>query len=370
MKKFIFSTLLVFISMQLSATDCCKPLGKNHCPVKQKCITVPARQSQQGYIPEADIFVRMQGKSDDKKPVIVFIHGNGFSSDVFRCQQDGFCDCYTTIALDLRGFGRSSKTTPKPSSDPNSIDYTYEVWADDLKSVLGQLGVSKFICVGSSIGSDIGIVYSLRYPGEITKLVLAATDPLFTVLDPSCTAPDCAILPTCDWQYPAETLCNLIFFGEIMDEIGYEAFLRQFLAPAFFNEACQEQLINAQNYTVEGFLVEGRSILMNVSTHAQAQDIRPLLPQVTVPTLICYGSIDAIVPTGAALYTHDNISNSTLAEFVGKGHQMQVTAYAQFNRLVKEFICSSRMPDFIKVFDEGCCVCPKVKPVPFKQCTR
>ncbi len=371
------AALLVGFSLQLMGSECCpeackacSKLDTKDCKVKKKCITVPARNTDAGYIPAADIYVRIQGKSDRKKPALLFVHGNGFSSDSFKCQQDELCDCYTTIAVDLRGFGRSSKTTPKPSSDPNSIDYSYEIWADDIKSVLDQLGIKHVVWVGSSNGGNIGIVYSLRYPGTITKLVLQDTDPLVTELDPTCTDNTCQILPSCDWQYPAETLCQLQFFGQIISQIGYEAFIQQFLAPAFYNEPCQDELINAQNYTVEGFLTETLPILLNISTGAQAEDLRPLLGQITVPTLIAYGSIDAVVPPGAAIYMHENIPGSILAEFTGKGHQVQVTAYKQFNKLLKEFISSCSMPDFTKVFDEGCCVCPKVRPVYFKQCDK
>ncbi len=350
------------------ACHACSSLRKNSCKVKKMCVTVPARQTDQGFIPEAEIYVRQQGSCRGKKPILLFVHGFAFSSDSFKCQQDGLCDLFDTIAIDMRGFGRSTKTTPKPSSDPNSIDYTYEIWADDIESVLSQLGVEKFIWVGSSIGGNIGVVYSLRYPGQIQKLVLAASDPLVTELDPSCTTPDCQITPTCDWQFPAETLCSLIQIGELVGTIGYEPFLQQFLAPAFYNEPCTSQIQNALDYTVEAFLTTGFEIVMNVSTHAEAEDLRPLLSQITVPTLICYGSIDAVVPPGASIYVHNEIPNSVLVEFVGKGHQLQVTAFTQFNKLLREFVGSCKMPQFIKIFDEGCCVCPEVKPVPFEQC--
>ncbi|MBS0634862.1 MAG: alpha/beta hydrolase [Verrucomicrobia bacterium] len=372
--KSLAALLFIAFSLQLAGQDCCpdgcSKLNKHSCKIKKKCITVPARDTEDGFVPEAEIYVKMQGKFDGKKPVVLFVHGNGFSSDSFDCQQDELCSCYPTIAVDLRGFGRSSKTTPKPSEDPNSIDYSYTIWADDIKSVLSQLKINHVVWVGSSNGGNIGIIYSLRYPGEICKLVLQDADPLVTVLDPSCTDQTCQILPSCDWQFPAETGCQLQFFGEIISQIGYEAFLQQFLAPAFFNELCQTQVANAQAYTVEGFLTETLPILLNISTGAQAEDLRPLLPQLTVPTMICYGSIDAVVPPGASLYMHENIPNSVLVEFVGKGHQVQVTAYKQFNKILKQFIESWNMPDVVKVFDEGCCVCPKVKPVHFKQCDR
>lgn len=350
------------------ASKACSKLNRGHCKVKTKCVTVPARQTDQGLIPEAEIYVRMQGKCSSNKPVLLFVHGIAFSSDIFRCQQEELCECFCTISLDLRGYGRSTKTPPKPSQDQNSINYTYEIWADDIHSVLSQLGVDKFIFVGSSIGANIGILYSHRYPGEVQKLALLSGDPLLIVTDPNCTGPNCEVLPTCDWQFPAETLCSLQIVGQIIQEIGFEAFLRQFIAPQFFNEPCQAQLVNAQSYTVEAWLASGLDILLNATMNAETEDLRPLLPAVTVSTLICYGSIDQVVPPGASIYMHEKIQNSVLAEFVGKGHELNVTGYKQLNRLLTQFISADALPDFIKVFDEGCCICPKIKPVAFNQC--
>lgn len=342
----------------------CMPLvGDQDCKVSKRYITVPARHAGQGFIPEAEIFVRIQGDMKRDKPVVVFLHGVAFSSDTFKCQQDGLCECFSTIAFDLRGFGRSTKTPPTSSGQPNSINYTYEVWAEDIRYVLSKLGVKKCVIVGSSLGANIGMYYTQRYSDQVKKLVLLAGDPVLTVLDPGCTDANCAVLPTCDWQYPVETGCSLALKGSIISQIGYEQFLKQFAAPAFFNEPCQSKLVQAQNYLVEGFLATGLDILLGVTLTAGTEDLRPLLPEITVPTLICYGSIDAIVPPGASIYMHEQIANSTLVEFVGKGHQMHVTAYKQMNCLLKEFLGACSMPDFSKEFDEGCCVCPKVKPV-------
>lgn len=343
----------------------CMPLvGDQDCRVSKRSIKVPSRCTEQGVIPEAEIFVRLQGDLRRDKPVLVFLHGVAFSSDCFRCQQDELCECFSTIAFDLRGFGRSTKTPPTSSGQPNSIDYTYEVWADDIQYVLSKLGVKKCVMAGSSLGANISMFYTQRYPGQVERLVLLAGDPIITVLDPSCTDANCAVQPSCDWQYPVETGCSLDLKGSIISQIGYQEFLKQFAAPAFYNEACQNKLVKAQNYLVETFLATGLDILLNVTLVAGTEDLRPLLPEISVPTLICYGSIDNVVPPGASIYMHEQMANSTLVEFVGKGHQLQVTAYKQLNCLLKQFLCAGSMPDFMKVFDEGCTVCPKVKPVP------
>ena len=54
------------------------------------------------------LYFIMKGSKKDC-PTIVFIHGNDMNTTVWKCQQDYFCRFYNTLAIDLRGFGKSSK---------------------------------------------------------------------------------------------------------------------------------------------------------------------------------------------------------------------------------------------------------------------
>jgi hypothetical protein len=81
--------------------------------------------------------------------------------------------------------------------------------------------------------------------------------------------------------------------------------------------------------------------------------------------LLTFGSIDEAVNPGNSQFLHDNLPNSVLVEFVGKGHQMHVTDFKNFDALVAEFINACSFPDFTKVFNEGCCVCPLAVPIDY-----
>ena len=105
---------------------------------------------------------------------IVFISGWPFGHEMFEYQftqlpQHG-CRC---IGISMRGFGKSSKPWG---------EYTYDIFADNLRSVLNSLALSNITLVGFSMGGAIALRYMSRHKGDgIANLVLSgAAPPSFT----------------------------------------------------------------------------------------------------------------------------------------------------------------------------------------------
>lgn len=336
--------------------QCCGKLKKTHCRVRRLCVSIPAR----GSVPAARIFVKIQGEARHGKPPIVFVPGTCETSDTWACQQEELCKEFMTISFDSRGTGRSSRTSPA------LVRYTYELLADDLHAVLRKLGVEKFMYVGHSIGANIGVVYVNRFPDQITKLVLVSGDPFLVTPDCSvskrCTVPAC---PAC-WPFPLTTASGVRQIEAQIASIGYPRFVSNLVKTQFYNERCRSALVNAQNLEIEQFIRSGLAIFNSVVFNMWTEDIRSLLPSIRVPTLICVGSIDAVVPTGASFFMHKKIHHSKLAEFVGKGHNLMVTDYQNFTRLVAKFANDCHFPRSIKVLGP-CCVCPLAKPANFSR---
>ena len=105
---------------------------------------------------------------------IVFIPGWPLGHEMFEYQftqlpQHG----YRCIGISMRGFGKSSKPWG---------EYTYDVFADDLQSVLNSLVLNNVTLVGFSMGGAIALRYMARHKGDrIANLVLCgAAAPYFT----------------------------------------------------------------------------------------------------------------------------------------------------------------------------------------------
>lgn len=64
-------------------------------------------------VPGANIFARMEGAYVPGRPTIVMIHYVEGTHRSFACQQHAFAALgFCTLALDMRGRGKSTKTDP------------------------------------------------------------------------------------------------------------------------------------------------------------------------------------------------------------------------------------------------------------------
>ncbi|RJR17738.1 MAG: alpha/beta fold hydrolase [Desulfobacteraceae bacterium] len=75
-------------------------------------------------------------------------------------------DRYKLIVFDMRDQGRSSR-----------MDEGYDngIHAEDLKKLLGHLGIARTSIWGLSYGGQVAMIFALRYPELVDKLVLSNT---------------------------------------------------------------------------------------------------------------------------------------------------------------------------------------------------
>jgi pimeloyl-ACP methyl ester carboxylesterase len=71
---------------------------------------------------------------------------------------------------------------------------------------------------------------------------------------------------------------------------------------------------------------------------AERSDYTPLLPEISVPTLIVVGSRDEFMPVADAEFMRDRIPDSKIAVIEGAGHMPNLEKPYEFNRIVAEFI--------------------------------
>jgi len=106
-----------------------------------------------------EIYYSVVGRGES----IIFIHGFGLDSRMWRPQVEELSKTHQVIAYDLRGFGRSSL--------PIAV-YSH---VDDLNALIGHLGVSVVALVGHSFGGEIALNYTIKYPEKIKNLFLIAS---------------------------------------------------------------------------------------------------------------------------------------------------------------------------------------------------
>ena len=80
------------------------------------------------------------------KPAFVFVHGTSCNRSFFAPQAEHFARRHRVVSVDLRGHGESDKP-PGP--------YPIAAYADDIAYIIEQVGLSKIVAVGHSMGGVI-----------------------------------------------------------------------------------------------------------------------------------------------------------------------------------------------------------------------
>lgn len=94
---------------------------------------------------------------------LILLHGNGEDSSYFAAQIEEFSRFYHVYAIDTRGHGRSPR---------GSADFTIRQFAEDLKRFFDRQGIEKAHILGFSDGANIAMIFALRYPRLVDRLIL------------------------------------------------------------------------------------------------------------------------------------------------------------------------------------------------------
>ncbi|KAG5678629.1 hypothetical protein PVAND_008285 [Polypedilum vanderplanki] len=99
---------------------------------------------------------------------IVLLHGYVSSLAFWMLNFDSFATDRPVYAVDLLGFGRSSR--PNFSNDPIEIEEQYVMFLEKWREIMK---LEKMILLGHSFGGWIASLYALRYPERVQHLILA-----------------------------------------------------------------------------------------------------------------------------------------------------------------------------------------------------
>ena len=94
---------------------------------------------------------------------LILLHGNGENCDYFAGQIDVFAQYYHVYALDTRGHGK----TPR-----GDTPFTIRQFADDLLAFMDAHDIDKAHILGFSDGGNIAMVFAMKYPERVDKLIL------------------------------------------------------------------------------------------------------------------------------------------------------------------------------------------------------
>ena len=97
-------------------------------------------------------------------PPIVCVHGYTGSADAFNALARHLHDRYRILAFDVRGHGESAWS-------PTGA-YRYADQASDLAEFAKQLGLDKYVLIGTSMGGIIAMTYAAAHGDRLAGLVI------------------------------------------------------------------------------------------------------------------------------------------------------------------------------------------------------
>jgi pimeloyl-ACP methyl ester carboxylesterase len=297
--------------------------SKQPWPVKRMPLPRAAEQFHLGSVPEV-AYVDMPAQAPDAKTVI-FIHGLGSYLKFWRSQLDAFHQQgYRVIAVDLPGYGKSDK--------PASFPYTMEAMADVVREVAQTLGVDKPILAGHSMGGQTSLSYAIRYPEELSALVLVSP----------------AGFEKFSWKEKA--WFERVFSTELVKSAPEAAIWGSVRQGNFMSWRPELDWLIEERVRVAKspeFDAYAYANVRTVKGLTRNDFVRENLHRVTVPTLIVYGTEDRLIPNpflhggetrDIMEYGASRIPGAKLAPLTGCGHTVQLDCPQRFNDAVLPFL--------------------------------
>ncbi|MBI3460644.1 proline iminopeptidase-family hydrolase [Candidatus Acetothermia bacterium] len=283
---------------------------------------------QSGYIDSngVKIYYEIEGQG---KPLILLNGGPGFPHEYLQ-EMRALAPHAKLVFFDQRGTGKSDKTDPR--------NYTIDANVEDVENLRKALNLGKCRVLGHSWGGMLAQAYILKFPENVTQLILADT---FSSLE------DCnAALARMRAGVPPETRAIYEKYereglyknrDHYPDE--YKAALEVAYAPVFMSVPPPPYLQNAfakVSYDVYRAMW-GEETEFKMTGTLKEFNVESRLKEIRVPTLVIVGAND--MPTIAmAEKTARLIPKARLEVFAQSRHFPFIEEKEKFMNIVREFL--------------------------------
>lgn len=307
MRKLLFGIGVVFILLWAATWH---PLTGHVVYQTTQRIEAALYGFEKGKVELGDITFSVYRRSAAREtaPTLLLLHGYTASKELWLRFANQLDERYNILIPDLAGHGETG-------FDPQ-WSYSPSAQAERLQRLLEAMNIERATVIGNSMGGLIAANFALQYPERTTALV---------VIDPAgVTAP------------VASRAEKLFQQGQSPFEIDNWEDFQNFYA-----------MTMAQPPYIPEFVL--RSIAERYQQHKAeyiqiAEDFRNLdqldgrLSEISVPTLIIWGSRDQLLDVSAAAVWYKGIPNAELEIFEGVGHMPMVERPARTAERVTEFL--------------------------------
>ncbi|NOY27954.1 MAG: alpha/beta hydrolase [Oligoflexia bacterium] len=263
----------------------------------------------------------IQPRDPDATP-LVFVHGLSSSMGFWEYQLNHLAAERRVLALDLPGYGASSRP---------DAPYTPPWYSEVLTAWLDQLGLDRVVIVGHSMGGQVALTFALRHEDRVAGLVLAA--------------------PAGFERFSTgEAAWMKNYWHEERALEAREDELRATFTQVVFNHHDEgvERLLRERVQLGRDPSFRGTSVAVSRSIAGMLDyPVIDRLGEIRAPTLIVFGKDDRMIPnpvfTGGRTETiakigRDAIDGAQLVMLPGAGHMVQHDDPEGFNQALLWFL--------------------------------
>lgn len=246
-------------------------------------------------IDNLDINYRVEGQGDN----VVLIHGWGCNINTVKCISDLLKERYKVFSLDLPGFGKSS--TLKEA-------WGVKEYSEFVEKFMKKLNIKSPIVIGHSIGGRIAIWLGAHM--DLNKIVLIDSAGIKKELT-----------------------------KKVKVKIYIYKMIKKVLLSLPIIKAYSKKIINKLKSNIGSIDYKNASPIMRESlVKIVNEDLRYLMKDIKVSTLLIWGEHDQDTPLSDAKIMEEKIKNSGLAIIKSAGHYSFLDNYPQFSAVLSSFL--------------------------------
>ena len=254
-----------------------------------------------------NLYYEVIGNTQSTK-TIVFLNGLSQSTVAWILMTPYFKNDYKIVLVDFIFQGQSSKDAEWRNFDRH---------AQDVKELLDELKIDNTTIAGLSYGSLVAQHFALLYPKKVNKLILMST---FAHKTPYYDAIETA------WWHALQVGGYSLMLDVMLPSVLGENYFTQPIIPI---DLMKQARTDANN--------DSAALFKLMRATKERPDYRPMLKNISAPTLIIHGEKDLLLPVHLANEVHKAIPQSVLEIIPNVGHTLNLEAIAKTSELILGF---------------------------------
>lgn len=248
---------------------------------------------------------------DASFPPMVLLHGLTGHAHTWDHMAPALAERFHVLALDQRGHGDSGHAGAYGTAD----------FVDDIEAFATHVGLRQFVLMGLSMGGHNAMAYAAAYPQRVSRLIIIDIPPKM----------DRAHTP--NWP----VISKLADTGHA----GFDTFEQALEAARAGNPTAPGENLR---YRTEWNLTKTANgkLLLKWDAKAPAtwapDDLWPLLPSITVPTLLVRGGKTLVLPRETAQRMIASLPDAELIEVTDSGHSVPTDRPEALQEIVLDWL--------------------------------